>query len=126
VYLSDKDEIVDARLVEEHALSLTCTGCGNAIEQKVSLANLEVPICNYCKAPVPVEELSKLRTEILNQFTMDETSPEVEFDNRLFITLLIFFAPAAIVYMVYKKNFAFLTKKENMANLIRDLKGRKD
>ncbi len=125
VYLSDKDEIVDGRLVEEHALSLTCTGCGNAIDQKVSLANLEVPKCNYCGAPVPVAELSKLRNEILNQFALGDTLPEAEFDNRLFITLLIFFAPAAIVYMVYKKNFAFLTKKENMAKLVRDLKGRK-
>ena len=123
VYLSDKDEIVDGRLVEEQALSLTCTGCGNAIDQKVSLANLEMPMCNYCGALVPVAELSKLRNEILNQFTLGETAPEVEFDNRLFITLLIFFAPAAVVYMVYKKNFAFLTKKENMAKLVRDLKG---
>jgi len=125
VYLSDKDQIVDGRLIEEHNLSLTCSGCGNGIAQKVSLANLEAPMCNYCGAPVPVAELSKLRSEILNQFILDDASPKVEFDNRLFITLLILFPPAGIGYMVYKKNFAFLTKKSNMAKLIRDLKGAK-
>ncbi len=44
---------------------------------------------------------------------------------RLFIMLLIFIPPVGIVYMVYKKNFAFLAKKENMVKLVNDLKGMK-
>ena len=123
VHLPDKDQIVDGRLVEEHTLSLTCSGCGNSINQKVSLDDLEKPICNFCGAAIPVAELSKLRSKILNySAAVDESSTKEEFDIGTFIALLILLPPLGIGYIVYKKNLAFLAKKENMTKLIGDLR----
>jgi len=122
VYLSAKDKIVDGRLMEEHTLSATCTGCGHAIKQKVSLANLENPTCNYCGAPVPVAELSKLKNEVVNEFTWDNTSPKSDFNLFVFIPLLIFFWPAAIGYLAYKKNIASQANLEKMTKFAVDEK----
>lgn len=122
VYLPDKDKIVDGRLAKEHTLSLTCSGCGNSISQKVSLNDLEKPICNYCGAAIPVAELSKLRVEIINQSAVIELSDKAEFDIGVFIALLILIPPAGLGYIFYKKNLAFLAKKENMTKLVGDLR----
>ena len=123
VYLADKDMIVDGRLMERHTLTVKCSGCGHTINQKVSLANLEKPTCNYCGAAVPVSDLSNLRNTVLKETPWVVTSPKKEFSVAIFVVLLIAFWPGAIAYMVYKKNLAsqknldLMTKfsKENLA-----------
>ena len=116
VYLSAKDKIVDGRLMEEHTLTIKCAGCGNAIKKKVSLANLEKPTCDYCGAPVPVAELSKLKKEVVNEFVWDTSSKKSDFNLAIFIPLLIFFWPAAIGYVVYKKHLSSLKNADIMKN----------
>ena len=106
VYMADKDMIVDGRLMERHTLSVTCKGCGHAINQKVSLANLEKPTCNYCGAAIPVSDLSKLRNDVLKDMPWVINSPKKDFNIAIFVVLLIVFWPAAIGYMAYKKNLA--------------------
>ncbi len=120
VYISAKDTIVDGRLMEEHTLSVKCTGCGHSIKKKVSLANLEKPACDYCGAPVPVAELSKLRKDVVNQFVWDNTSKKSDFNLAIFIPLLLFFWPAAIGYMVYKKNLASSKNIDMLAKFTKD------
>jgi len=122
VYLSAKDKIVDGRLMEEHTLIAKCTGCGNSVKKKVSLANLEKPSCDYCGAPVPVAELSKLKNEVVNQFQWDNSSKKNDFNLAIFIPLLIFFWPAAIGYLVYKKNIASKANLEKMAKFAINVK----
>ncbi len=122
VYISAKDMIVDGRLMEEHTLSVKCAGCGHSIKKKVSLANLEKPTCDYCGAPVPVSELSKLRKGVVNQFVWDNTSKKSDFNLVVFIPLLLFFWPAAIAYIVYKKNLASKVNIEKLAAFSADLK----
>ncbi len=122
VYISAKDLIVDGRLMEQHTLSVTCTGCGHAIKQKVSLANLEKPICNYCGAPVPVAELSKLKKKVVNEFVWDSSSQKKDFNMAVFVVLLIFFWPAAIGYMVYKKNLASQANIQKLTKFAEDIK----
>ncbi len=122
VYISAKDLIVDGRLMEEHTLSVTCTGCGNAIKQKVSLANLDKPSCSYCGAPIPVAELSKLKKGVVNEFVWDNTSQKKEFNVVIFVVLLVVFWPAALGYMAYKKNLASQENLQKLSKFAVDVK----
>jgi len=122
VYISAKDLIVDGRLLEEHTLSVTCDGCGHAINQKVSLANLGKPTCNYCGASISVTELSKLKKGVVSDFASESTAPKSDFNLAIFIPLLIFFWPAAIGYMVYKKNLASQASIQKLSKFTQDVK----
>jgi len=105
VYISAKDIIVDGKLIEEHVVSLSCSGCGNIINKKASLAHLDELVCSYCGAAIPVGELSKLRSEILkeNEKGQAARASNSEFNVTLFIILLITFWPGAIIYYITKK-----------------------
>lgn len=120
VYISAKDIIVDGKLIEEHVVSLTCSGCGNNINKKASLAHLDELACSYCGAAIPVEELTKLRGDILIENELAQKSARAgqsEMSIPLFITLLIFFWPAAVAYYLIKKSGATKNTVSSMAPL---------
>ena len=118
VYISANDTIMDGELLEEHIISIQCSGCGNNINKKVSLTVLEELHCPYCAAAIPVGELSKLRSKIVQ-----ENKPWIQPASNagmsipIFIILLIFFWPGAIIYFVVKKN----SSSKQIANLMTTL-----
>lgn len=114
VYVSSNDSIVDGRLMGEHVVSLKCSGCGNTINEKVSLTDLHSTSCPYCGAGIEVGELSKKRTEILHK-NATETAETSDFSTGLFIFLLLFFWPAALIYYVVKKGNSSKKAIEKMA-----------
>ena len=102
VYVSDLDSVVDGRLLEEHTITTKCNGCGNQVSKTVILADKSKVECNYCGNPVSTSELNKLKADILTS-TSANTTQDSGFSTPTFILLLIFFWPAAIVYLVMKK-----------------------
>lgn len=118
VYISAKETIMDGRLLEEHVISLQCSGCGNNINKKISLTILEELHCPYCAAAIPVGELSKLRSKIVQEnkpWIMPASNSGMSIP--IFIILLILFWPGAIIYFVVKKN----SSSKEMANLMATL-----
>jgi ribosomal protein S27E len=113
VYLSDKDIIVDGRLLTEHTLTVSCKGCGNSVSQKVMLASISTPSCQYCGTAIDVGELSKMRTEILRE---DEVATPVKsgFSVPIFIALLVVFWPGALIYLAIKKSSSAKKMVEKM------------
>ncbi len=104
VYISDKDFIVDGKLLEEHVVSLNCAGCGHKISKKTTLANLEGLNCSYCGAPIQTEELTNIRNNIIEENSISQAAnKEGNFSVAIFILLLLFFWPAAIIYLAVKK-----------------------
>ncbi|MTI39121.1 hypothetical protein [Fulvivirga lutimaris] len=103
VYLSDKDFIVDGRLLEEHTLTVSCKGCGNSVSQKVMLASIDTPACQYCGTHISVSELSKMRTEILKEEDEVTLQAKSGFSIPIFLVLLVVFWPGALIYLAYKK-----------------------
>lgn len=120
VYVSAKDVIVDGKLIEEHVVSLTCSGCGNNINKKASLAHLDELACSYCGAAIPVNDLTKLRSDILKENEDAQTAARAqsgEMSIPVFIILLIFFWPAAVVYYLVKKGSSVKKTAASMVNL---------
>jgi len=119
VYISAKDIIVDGKLIEEHVVSLSCSGCGNNINKKVSLAHLDDLACTYCGAAISVVELTKLRNNIIeeNEIAQAARSNSSSFNFTLFSILLLLFWPAAIMYYMSKKTAASKQTEASMASL---------
>lgn len=121
VYISEKDSIVDGKLMQEHAVSLQCPGCGTHVNVQTSLAQLDKLSCNYCGAAVPAEHLAKLRTQILDdleterKILLEENKKAISLPT--FILLLIFFWPGAIVYYMYKKGISMKRISQKMHEL---------
>jgi len=103
VYLSDKDAIVDGRLLTEHIVAVNCRGCGSKSSQTLTLAALNTPACSYCGMSIEAGELSKMRHEILNK-EENTVVTKSGFSVPIFIALLIFFWPGALIYLAIKKS----------------------
>jgi hypothetical protein len=115
LYSSDSDTIMDGRLTEEHVVTINCTGCGNSSSEKITLAINKAPACKYCGNAISVDEISRLRKETLAAKVV--APPTSTFSVPIFIVLLIFFWPAAIIYIVVKKNKSVLGIAERMTKL---------
>ena len=101
LYRSDNDTIIDGRLAEEHVISVSCSGCGHKINNKVSLANLKGLSCSYCGAAVQTEELKTIRDSIVEENRVSQDSVQQKsFNLPIFLMLLVLFWPAAIIYLV--------------------------
>jgi len=104
VYDRQQDAIVDGRLMAEFLVVADCPGCGNNINERVSLNFSFPPKCKYCGTTVPVEFLNKAKQEMLNsRKSAVLPTPKKEFSVGVFVALLIFFWPGAILYALYKK-----------------------
>lgn len=106
VYDSTQDKIVDGKLMTEYAVSSTCTSCGNANNYKISLSFAALPSCKYCGTPIGVDELNDLKHKVLSTRDTSRPVPTNDFKVGIFVLLLIFFWPAAIAYLIIKKQKA--------------------
>jgi hypothetical protein len=115
IYSTDNDSIIDGRLTEEHVVTMNCSGCGNSTSEKISLAFNKPPACKYCGNPISVDEVSRIRRETLAAKPVVE--PESTFSIPIFVVLLIFFWPAAIIYLIVKKSKSVKNISEKMVTL---------
>ncbi len=115
VYRSEGDKIVDGKLLEEHTVSLNCSGCGHNINKKITLAKLNGLSCSYCGAPIQTEELSEIRSSIVEENrASQEADTGGNFSVGIFILLLVVFWPAAIIYLAIKKGSAAKKSVESL------------
>lgn len=117
VYDSDHDKIVDGKLMAEYVIVATCTGCGNNINQRVSLHFSKLPTCKYCGTTISIDDLNKLKHEVLSrrEVSGNATVAGGNFSVGVFVLLLIFFWPGAIAYIIIKKSKAVKNFSDKMA-----------
>jgi len=102
-YDSRNDKIVNNRLLTEFLVQVDCVNCGGKISQKISLDLSNPPRCQYCGTGVSVDHLNKLKQEVLLAVQVPAEGQQSEFSIGVFVALLLFFWPGAIVYYVVKK-----------------------
>jgi DNA-directed RNA polymerase subunit RPC12/RpoP len=105
-YEQGSDKIINSKLRSEYLINVDCANCGSKVNQKVTLDLASQPNCPYCGTPVSTDYLNNLRQEVLKSTQSIQESTRTkkgEFSVVIFILLLIFFWPAAIVYLVIKK-----------------------
>lgn len=104
VYDSEQDKIADGKLMAEYVVVATCSGCGNSIDQRVSLNFSVLPKCKYCGTAISIEELNALKREVMStRATLVSTEGKSDFSVGVFILLLVVFWPGAIAYVIIKK-----------------------
>ena len=104
IFDSKTDKIVDGKLKTEYLVVEKCPGCGNTIDQKVTLDFAEPPKCKYCSTSISVDHLNELKQKVLLQregLTREKTKKK--FNNVVFILLLVFCWPVAIFYFLRKQ-----------------------
>ena len=121
VYISAKDIIVDGKLLEEHVVSIKCSGCGTNVNKKISLSHLEDLNCTYCGAGIPVGDLADIRGDILKENDIERLTKAAMANNKMsmpiFIALLLVFWPGAIVYYIVKQSSSSKKIEDSMSAL---------
>lgn len=102
-YDSRSDKIINSRLLTEFLVMVDCVSCGTKINQKVSLDLSNPPRCNYCGTGVPADHLNKLKQEVILSLKSTPAPVESDFSIGVFIALMIFFWPGAVIYVIKKK-----------------------
>lgn len=112
VWNKNNDTIVDGRLDDEYVMIDSCESCGAPVKLRVSLADSEIPKCSYCESPVASGQLNLLKQSAIAQLRGYQPAERryglpVRNDERpmsvlLFIFLLIFCWPLAVIYGIYK------------------------
>jgi len=106
-YDSRSDKIINNRLLTEFLVAVDCTSCGHKINQKVSLDLSNPPRCQYCGTGVSVDFLNKMKQDVVMAMQTPVAEQGGDFSVGVFIALLVFFWPAAIVYLIVKKKASF-------------------
>lgn len=106
------DTIVDGRLDDEYVMIDSCESCAAPVKLRVSLASNEIPSCSYCQAPVASGQLNLLKQSTIaelrgyepaeRRYGMPVRGDEKPLSIPLFIFLLLFCWPLAVVYGIYK------------------------
>jgi hypothetical protein len=102
-YDSKSDKIINDRLLTEFLVLVDCVSCGNKINQKVTLDLSNPPRCTYCGTGVSADHLNKLKHEVVLSIQSTPTPVTSDFNVAIFIALLIFFWPGAVIYVIKKK-----------------------
>ncbi len=112
VWNKNTDTIMDGRLDDEYVMIDSCESCAAPVKLRVSLAGHEIPSCSYCQAPVASGELNLLKQSAIAQlrgyepaerrYGLPVRSDEKPLSITLFIFLLIFCWPLAVLYGIYK------------------------
>ena len=117
-YDSGNDKIVNSKLLSEFVVLVDCQNCGNKINEKVSLSLVNVPRCRYCGTGVSVEELNKLKQDVLRSMnTAPLPNTSGKFNVGVFVILLIVFWPAAIAYVIIKRSSSAVALSNLQASL---------
>lgn len=114
IYDSRSDKIINARLQNEFLIFVDCANCGHKINEKVSLDLSNPPRCRYCGTGVSAEHLNNLKRDVLANMqaapsaaaaaVADGSSGKINI--AVLVALMIFFWPAAVIYLVKKKAFS--------------------
>ena len=111
---SAADAIVDARLTREIVFVEKCASCGRQSSLTIALNAKEAPRCNYCSTPFDSETWERDRDKALGWMNanvadhQDSLNRKQNFNIGIFILLLIFAWPFAIMYYMhhYQSNSA--------------------
>jgi len=106
-YDGRSDKIINNKLLTEFLVSVDCVSCGNKINQKISLDLSNPPRCQYCGTGVSVDYLNKMKQDVIMSMQAPVVDQGGDFSVGVFIALLVFFWPAAIVYLIVKKKASF-------------------
>ncbi|HOP65393.1 MAG TPA: hypothetical protein PK358_10080 [Spirochaetota bacterium] len=117
---SNSGMISDGRLKTRLVRVESCSGCGRVINQDFPVSPDTVPVCPYCGAPFKIEKWNSLKREAISDIQKSDplrdddiqhiVYPE-NFSWLLFIILLIFFWPAAIVYYIHKSRKSYISNR---------------
>lgn len=110
-YLIDekKDLVYDGRLSGQVRAAATCPSCGGEFTSTMKLSLTQDSTCPYCGSTVNLSSLYTYKDEKLEQIRNEHSSvlpqdhamaPKKEFNMVLFTFLIIFFWPAAIIYVI--------------------------
>jgi len=124
VYDSKNDKIVDGKLKVEFQITEKCPGCGNTVQNKVTLDLSEKIICNYCGTAIASDTLNKHKMEILRNTTTGGSSSG--FSWGVFILLFLFFWPAAIIYAIVKANKSGSSMNVNQDSILEKINNYKN
>ncbi len=112
VWNKKTDTIVDGRLDDEYVMIDSCESCAAPVKLRVSLAGHEIPSCSYCQAPVASGKLNLLKQSAIaelrgyqpaeRRYGLPVRNDERPMSIPLFIVLLIFCWPLAVLYGIYK------------------------
>ena len=112
VWNKKTDTIVDGRLDDEYVMIDSCESCAAPVKLRVSLAGHEIPSCSYCQAPVASGQLNLLKQSAIaelrgyqpaeRRYGLPVRNDERPMSIPLFIVLLIFCWPLAVLYGIYK------------------------
>ncbi len=110
----ESDRIVDGRLRRTMVVVEQCERCGSAISESFPASQAEPPLCPYCGTPQAIDRWNDMRNRVLEDIRKHtipspRTGPggpvravpasgRQAFSLPIFILLLLFFWPAAIVY----------------------------
>jgi hypothetical protein len=112
------DRIMDGKLMTEFLLVVECNNCGSKVNEKVAIDLISPPKCKYCGSPISSSEsLNKLKQDVLTTHATvvaSQAADKKEFNVVLFIVLMIFFWPGAIVYLIMKKSDMIKVKIGNL------------
>ncbi|HAA13173.1 MAG TPA: hypothetical protein DCE41_16375 [Cytophagales bacterium] len=115
-YAFDKgsDKIMDGRLMTEFVVNNKCHNCGREYGLTINLSLATPPACTHCGTPAESQVFNNYKQEILNTRTKLETQTEEStFNTGVFILLLFFFWPGAIIYYIrHKTNFSKALKQQ--------------
>ncbi len=114
----ESDRIVDGRLRRTMVMVEQCERCGSAMSESFPASRSEPPFCPYCGTPVAIDRWNDMRNRALEDIRKQnipsiQTGPMARipaasaagrkaFSLPMFILLLVFFWPAAIVYAVVR------------------------
>jgi hypothetical protein len=98
--------IADGRLMRRMVFVDNCSSCGKIIGKKFPLVMDHLPECPYCGSPLDIDQWNSLKIKELDKIDSEPSKQEHLFKKKplnivLLIVLLIFFWPAAIIY-IYK------------------------
>ncbi len=116
----EPEKIIDGRLHRTMVLVDRCDSCGSAISQSFPASQAALPLCPYCGTPVGIDRWNDMRNRALEDIRKQDapsnqtgniapmqavSAPARKtFSLPVFILLLLFFWPAAIIYAAVRYN----------------------
>ncbi|MGA1871525.1 MAG: hypothetical protein ACMUJM_23610 [bacterium] len=107
--------IFDGRLKSQTVSIKNCPTCGHSIGYTIPLIVTKLPCCSYCRSPLDVSHINRLKQERIESILALNSAPiandafdapKSSFNWELFVILLLLFWPAALVYAYAKSGKA--------------------
>ena len=112
VWDRESDRIVDGRLRAATIVVESCPGCGSGIN-KTFPVSAGPPVCPYCGKALAPERWNELKEQALARIENSRQQPAAlplslsPFRLSNFITIIIFFWPAAVIYATRRNTLRY-------------------